>query len=204
MRKPSEKLFGLLNRLHARPNLLLRLTNPTAPLRDALTEIAKAGEPAAIPNLIPFAFHTSADVASAASETIHRLFRAVADADLIWLDEQIRSWSFWPRIGRWGQMQAHDVANIVGTNDARTTILGIITCHRDGRVRQEAVSLLGNSSDREAIPFLLLRANDWVSQVRTSAQNIICQWRISASCFDWWSANAQTVRASFAPSPQIS
>ena len=156
MRKPVETLIGLLNRLHARPNLLLRLTNPTAPLRDMLTEIAEAGEPAAIPNLIPFAFHTSADVASAASETIHRLFRASRDADLIWLDQQIRSWSFWPRIGRWGQMQAHNVANMMVTEDARTTILGIITCHRDGRVRQEAVSLLAKSSDRGAIPFLLL------------------------------------------------
>ena len=176
MKPLSDAARGLVDQLHARPSLLQRLSNATGMRCAVLAEIANAREPAAILYLIPFIFHESHDVASAASDAVRKLFLACADEELVGLDERIRDWSYWPRIGPWAQMQAHEVAKVSATEESHTTILGFMTCHRNGRVRQEAVVLLGKVGDRRAVPFLLLRANDWVPDVRIAAQNIIRQW----------------------------
>lgn len=176
MKQLSDAVRSLIGQLHVRPSLLQRLTNASVIHLPVLADIAKAREPAAILHLIPFVFHSSSSVASAASDAIYQLFLVARDEDLFGLDDQIRDWRYWSADGRWGGLQPHEVAKVLATGVSRTCILGFITCHRNGRVRQEAVEVLGKSGNREAVPFLLLRANDWVPQVRTAAQNIIRQW----------------------------
>lgn len=48
-------------------------------------------------------------------------------------------------------------------------LLGLISSHHDGHVREAAVRRLGEVVPSDVLPFLLLRANDWVPQVRTAA-----------------------------------
>lgn len=44
------------------------------------------------------------------------------------------------------------------------------TCHADGRVRERAVWILAARTDGREIPFLVVRLNDWVGQVRDAAR----------------------------------
>jgi HEAT repeat protein len=49
-------------------------------------------------------------------------------------------------------------------------LLALLTCHRSGYVRERAVRAVDGRSSEVSWPFLLLRANDWVRQVREAAE----------------------------------
>jgi HEAT repeat protein len=52
-------------------------------------------------------------------------------------------------------------------------VLGVLSFNADGRVRELATRALAGLSGGEEVPFLLLRANDWVSQVLEPARNAL-------------------------------
>ena len=51
--------------------------------------------------------------------------------------------------------------------------VAIATCHRSGFVREKAVVVLAECHDGMELPFLLVRLNDWVSQVRSVAATAV-------------------------------
>jgi hypothetical protein len=52
-------------------------------------------------------------------------------------------------------------------------VLGVLSFNADGRVRELATRALAGLSGGEEAPFLLLRANDWVSEVMQPARNAL-------------------------------
>ena len=52
-------------------------------------------------------------------------------------------------------------------------IMAVAASHRNGYVREVAVRGLAESRDGRAVPYLLLRLNDWVKQVRAAALDAI-------------------------------
>jgi hypothetical protein len=52
-------------------------------------------------------------------------------------------------------------------------IMAVAASHRNGYVREAAVRGLAESRDGRAVPYLLLRLNDWVNQVRAAAREAI-------------------------------
>jgi hypothetical protein len=50
-------------------------------------------------------------------------------------------------------------------------VLGVLSFNAEGRIRELATRALAGFSGGEEVPFLLLRANDWVSQVVQPARN---------------------------------
>jgi len=51
--------------------------------------------------------------------------------------------------------------------------VAIATCHRSGFVRQKAVEALAGCPDGIELPFLLVRLNDWVPEVRAAAEEAL-------------------------------
>jgi HEAT repeat protein len=51
-----------------------------------------------------------------------------------------------------------------------TDVLGLLSFHPNGHVREEAVKRLALLGDRSELPYLLLRLNDWVPAVREAAR----------------------------------
>ena len=52
-------------------------------------------------------------------------------------------------------------------------VLGVLTFHRDGYLRQRALQALGAWHGARALPFLLLRLNDWVRELREAARAML-------------------------------
>lgn len=65
----------------------------------------------------------------------------------------------------WNSMQVSDLFQF----NSRNMILGLFSFHPNGWVRQAAVDRIAISDFEAAMPFLLLRVNDWVIPVRTRA-----------------------------------
>ncbi len=61
------------------------------------------------------------------------------------------------------------VKKLRGRDPDDLVLLTLISAHRSGYVRAEAIHFLGKDSSGTAIPFLLVRLVDWVEAVRRAA-----------------------------------
>jgi HEAT repeat protein len=60
-----------------------------------------------------------------------------------------------------------------GWASAHPGLLAIATCHRNGHVRERAIRRLGATREPFALPFFVVRLNDWVAPVRFGAAEAV-------------------------------
>lgn len=145
--------------------------------RDAelLSQIADAGEPAAVVDLTPFVLAERRQTARAAAAAVGGLLASVTPAELSRLDLTFRERS--PYAGRyclaWHELAPAHLNNLESFGEHSLALLGAASFHESGYVREEAVKRLGRTSSGAELPFLLIRANDWVRNVREAAQSAV-------------------------------
>jgi HEAT repeat protein len=102
-----------------------------------------------------------------AQDAITFLLHRVTPASLAWVDWQARNYTYAYGEDAWWRIRPQDVAGI--TSAASTSVTGMLASHPNGFVREAAVDALGVLSDGVEMPFLALRANDWVPAVAGKA-----------------------------------
>lgn len=81
----------------------------------------------------------------------------------------IRDWSAYPGSAPAFPVSAAALSRI-SLETGGVYVVRLASFHHNGYVREEAVRLLDLETSGGELPFLLLRVNDWVAQVRTRAQ----------------------------------
>lgn len=170
----SEPTVQLIQSLYAKKRLWDRFA-----YRDLQDEIIRkigaAGEPAAIPDLLPILMTANRKSALTCAEAIQHLLMQLKPADFVRFDEYVRQayYTWAGDLQPWHSIKAADIAYLAGTGKVSVSLLGIASCHRNGYIREEAVRELGRIETGAELPFLLLRANDWVGAIRLSARTLI-------------------------------
>lgn len=131
-----------------------------------IRKIAQTGEAYAIPEMLSYAFASSHEVRLEAKSALRRLFEQLQFGQLPGLDEAMRR--AWAHAEDWYGLKP-SVKTMNGGSEDDLVVLGLISAHRSGYIRAEAVHALGNSLSETAIPFLLVRLVDWVEAVRRAA-----------------------------------
>ncbi len=151
-------------------------SNPAEAARQlALIEFAL--EPEAYPYLLPLALDQDVRPATAAAEAIARLSAKVPPHRLPGLDEELRWWPGYLReldAGPWRDIGPDDLVRFERFGPGGQGLLRAASAHWNGFVRQAAVERLAREADGAELPFLLVRLNDWVWQVRSAAEG---RWR---------------------------
>ncbi len=130
--------------------------------------IAKAGELEAVQALLTLALEGNRKLRALAANALDELVARASPTQLAVLDQRWRRRSLWHGPG----MDPDDIAKLEGFP---ISAVGVVSFHGSGHVRQRAVERLATSEDSMAVAFLLLRANDWVPQVRAPAQRALEQ-----------------------------
>lgn len=145
------------------------------PRVEILHKIGDAGEPAAIPDLLPLVLTRSKDIAREATRVIERLLECVKPAEYSRFDEYLRvgdiDWKW--RRETWAELQVQDVKQFAKLAEGAAALLGVLSCHSSGYIRESAVRELGQFTSGVELPFLLLRINDWVGNVRDIARALV-------------------------------
>jgi HEAT repeat protein len=133
--------------------------------------VAAQNEPLAVRDLLPLLFVAEQRITEAAAHAIHHLITLIAPRELPWLDEQVRrTHSEWIAPGSaWLELTPVDLFRLTAFGAPAVSLLGLASFHERGFVRQAAVELLAEHSGGAELPFLLLRLNDWVDNVRRVA-----------------------------------
>ena len=175
MQQLSEATHQLLRRLFdltAKTSWFFRHDRDAEIVR-VLEQIAEQGEPGAMSGVANCLFSPSAEVRAAASRAIHHLLGRMPPEQLRNLGEVVgRSWG-WFIWDAWEQLTPAGVQTLITEESTRTSVLGLLSFHRNGYVRHEALRLLAQGHDGSELPYLLIRQNDWVEQIRADAQDAV-------------------------------
>lgn len=173
MRPISDNARELIHQLLDRPSLGVGFFGPRVEREGLLARIGAAGDPAAIPYLVPLAL-SGERVAGAAASALARLVETVPPPEVIELDRWLRgSGPFdYGAFQQWDQLLPADLFRI-DRHDDGWAVRAIAACHRNGRVREAAIRLLSVAPDGRALPFLILRLNDWADPVRQATETAI-------------------------------
>jgi HEAT repeat protein len=137
-----------------------------------LTALGLSREPAALPVILPYLLAEDSLIARAASLAAHQILAAAPVAELIWLDQELRSSPFYARVFQrtWVNLRPEDLDRLGEPTGVAFSLLAIAGSHWNGHVREAAVRRLARIEDGRELPFLLLRANDWVEPVARAAR----------------------------------
>ncbi len=140
-----------------------------------LALIGDANEAAAIPHIASLLLDRNREVASAALKAIQSLVQTLSPSDLPWLEQIAGQWSPYWRLypASWTELKPDQVGRLRNLGPAFAIALGLATFHNSGYVRQEALRALVDTDDGSELPYLLLRLNDWVSEVRNAADSMV-------------------------------
>lgn len=102
---------------------------------------------------------------------IHQIILELSPLDLAALDRRVReSWTAYRfyNLQNWQALRPSDVDRLAQSKFA-TSLVGLASFHSSGHVREAAVVELASRRTGKELPFLLIRLNDWVLQVRDAA-----------------------------------
>ncbi len=170
----SDAIFEQSQSLCSGRTLWDRLIGRMEPRLWIFEKIAETGEAQVIPSLLNFVLSTSDDVKRAAASAIRQLFDAVEAADYIQLDELTRTRMAYERTvtSEWRDLKPSDLESLNRLPDG-SLLVGLATFHNNGYVREAAVQKLAQVKTGTELPFLLIRLNDWVGQVRAEALRVV-------------------------------
>ena len=172
--KPSASTEKLIESLYARKGIWNRFLQADES-DDIIRQIAAAGDPAVIPDLLPTLIIGNTNSILACAKAIHSLLQRLKPADFVGFDEFVRRRNSDWHVRRepWNLMKPKDISHFVRMGEMSVSLLGIASCHANGHVREAAIQELGKIETGAELPFLLVRANDWVTEIRSSAQRLL-------------------------------
>lgn len=150
--------------------------------RERVAAIEVLGESGAIwvvPHLARFLFASVPEARVAAGEACVVLLSGAGASEYLWLEHNFRSGTADdPQALR--ALQPREVHAQATASGRYSVACGLLSLHWNGHVREAAVRCLGSSGEAQAVPFLLLRLNDWVTQVRGAAKEALAACVASA------------------------
>ena len=168
----SENTRLLIESLH-KP---VSLWNRSSKHKLAMLElIGEAHEPGAIPDLAPLLLDRNINIAQATARAVSQLGALLRPAELPWLDQvtRVRSPYRWSYPSAWAELKPGQLDQVQKLSEVSAFPLGLASFHFNGYIREEVLRQLGDVFNGTELPFLLLRLNDWVPQVRSTAESLI-------------------------------
>jgi hypothetical protein len=167
----TKAIFDQINREHFG---LHEFVSDPEDLEILLVQIEESGDIYAIPGLLNFLLKLDKTKALLIAETIHNLLGQIPVANLPKFEEQLRTVYLFPgfpdsRPLDWYKVSPQQVPSVMEFGEFASSLLGVFCFHNNGYVREAATIALDFIKDGSEIPFLLLRANDWVHIIRKIA-----------------------------------
>ncbi len=138
---------------------------------DALRRAFALDVPATLPRLAPLVFAPQEEVAGLAEVETERLIATMKSWEFAALDRELRLWAS-PLRDVVGMV---DLTRAVRRSSRQPLLLGLASCHPDGRVRATAMHTAEQWDVDLPLPFTLVRLDDWVQPVRRLARGRVLQ-----------------------------
>ena len=135
-----------------------------------LVELGSSASPGALPLVVDWTLHSDRGIRFVAMKAVRQLLGRLPVREIPWLDQLIRSrWCEAPR--KWRKLK---IRSLKGRNPKdRAALLRLASMHPSGYVREAAIIAMNEHPAADDLPFLAVRASDWVEPVRRLAYDSI-------------------------------
>lgn len=172
---PSPEYLELLARLPLRRRGLSQAGSDTTTRAKVLRQLASIAEPALVPHLVMFGLIADSGERLQANTIVGSILDALDIRGLLDFDQCLRD-----RMRRsvvqcaeWTTLKARNLGALRSSEKNSVALIGAVSFHGSGYVREAAVRLLDEVESGAEVRFLLIRLNDWVPAVRSAAQHAI-------------------------------
>lgn len=118
--------------------------------------------------LTDYLFHQELVVREMAQRSIHEMLKGLSCSELSKLP------AFQPTYpSKWYKLKPEDIGHLTTNLEARCSMLGLLSMHFNGHIRQKAVQQLALIPETCEFSFLFLRHNDWVAEIREEVKSQI-------------------------------
>ncbi|MCP4173416.1 MAG: hypothetical protein GY758_21880 [Fuerstiella sp.] len=157
-------------------------TNQEKTIQSLLQRIGATGEAAALPCVARFLSNSNTEIQKTARSIVRTLLPQLSSCELMHVGELLNSSYGWHTADSWDDITPSEIAGIAGKpgEDGHVAVLGLMTFHRNGYVRHEAVRQLSTLFDGTEFRFLLIRQNDWVEPIAEDAQAAVAARLVDA------------------------
>ncbi|SEO78385.1 HEAT repeat domain-containing protein [Paenibacillus sp. OK076] len=132
---------------------------------EQLREVGMSRVYAAIPAIIRMMDNRHSAIIQAAEQAVATLLAVCPLTELVWLNEHVREWR--PSPLEWKKSVEREMRTM---DLASATRLSVLTMHWSGYIREAAVRKMIENDQPYTFPYLLLRLNDWVPEIRDLAK----------------------------------
>lgn len=147
---------------------------------ELLRAVGDSDDPLALQLLLPYLLDPVPSIAKVARQSAERLLLKIPPEMLSWIEQETRKRSRKGSVTadrnaplrRW-QLLTPGTLSGLGREPEAFSILALASFHDSGFVREAAVRMLDAFHQGRELPYLLLRANDWVAVVQQEAQRAI-------------------------------
>ncbi len=166
MKRLSEETRLLIQQLYPEKKSWVQGLFSSAPDHTSIIEkIASSYEPAAIIQIASLVFSSEEKVQIQLAEAIARILKGLPPQEYVSLDQQMRSSYYYYSL----RLEPKEITRFSHLSQHSWVPLAMASMSGNGYVREKSCTLLAETKTPEALPFLLLRTNDWVDQVRAAA-----------------------------------
>ena len=135
--------------------------------------IKKGGVRAVIPYISRSLFDRRRGVAERTTALLSLLLQALPSSELPALDQEMRAYSVW-RSASWDRLEPGDLRHLK-QGPANWASLAVLSMHGSGYVREAALQRLAELRGGTELPYLFIRLNDWVAEIREFAESAVSE-----------------------------
>ncbi|MFD3447634.1 HEAT repeat domain-containing protein [Microbacteriaceae bacterium 4G12] len=140
---------------------------------EILTSIVKENDLTKIPTAFEFLLTNSVELKERTAGVLQASISKLSNIQLVRLDKLFRERTSIDWTYDWRNESPENLLLSDFTKETKLTILGLCTFHPNGYFREKALSLLARHSSGQELPFLIIRCNDWVSEVKEKARKYV-------------------------------
>ncbi|WP_061994627.1 hypothetical protein [Clostridium sp. ATCC 25772] len=124
----------------------------------------------AIPDVFKLLLSNNEKMKLQAAEILNNFVRTLSFSQLVKMDTIFRERTSFEWYYDWNNKNPNDLIHPLMSQEEKITILGLSSFHPNGYFREKAILALSNIKTGNEIPYILIRLNDWVSQVRDTSK----------------------------------
>jgi hypothetical protein len=140
---------------------------------EILASLVKENDLTKIPNAFKFLLTSSKELKERSAGVLQNCVLKLSSVQLLRLDKLFRERTSIDWTYDWRNESPENLLLSTFTEETKVSILGLCTFHPNGYFREKALNLLAAYSSGQELPFLILRCNDWVSEVREKAGTFV-------------------------------
>ncbi|GLC28920.1 HEAT repeat domain-containing protein [Clostridium omnivorum] len=129
-----------------------------------------------IPDVFQLLLSSDENIRLQAAEVLNHVMSALSPTRLIKVDKIFRERSSYDWQYDWRNKNPKELFHPLMSEEEKVSILGLSSFHPNGYFREKAIIALSDMKTGGAVPYLLIRTNDWVRPVRSISKEQLLRY----------------------------